>query len=126
MNKLEITTSCVCDLELGDCIDCFAEQFETIEDQFNAWRDSVDSWRGDGMVRVWETRTYGQRSTVSMVFHVEDFRELWDRVLSLRASDYRVEFERDGDSLTAVRYSHDESTGTQYEFTVVAPEFDGE
>lgn len=118
MNKLEITTDCICDLELGDCIDCFAEQFETIEDQFNAWRDSVDRWHGDGLIRVISIYHYGSWVAPANVYHVVDFRDLWDRVLR-ESGEFTVVFDRDGDSLTANRYSHDAPTGVSLTFTVV-------
>jgi len=117
VTKVILTTDCECEIydeETGEfrpsdgteCFGCYDSAWNDFTENFARWLDSVGGTdenkiviRGEGM--GWERRAGWA------IFPASEAHE----ALTING-EYRVDYSFDGSELTAVRYSHDEPTGT--------------
>jgi hypothetical protein len=117
--SLEMTSDCTCTNEdetpSSDCFGCWDDAKWLFKDLMNDWRKATgvkwDSVRIDGYSMGWQRRS-GEK--------VVPFERVLD-TLTING-DFRLEFFKEGSSLKAFRYSHDEPTGAKFVFTLVEDE----
>jgi len=116
--KVTLTTDCHCEMydeETGEfvpsdgteCFGCYDTDWDDfIENAYNPWlavigADDATRIRIDGTGMGWQRRA-GWASVSARDIH---------SAMTING-DWRIEYRFDGTALTAVRYSHDEPTGT--------------
>lgn len=107
--QVELENTCTCSDEDGnyleDCYGCFEDSLAMVDEMVTQWVNSIEfegsAVRVDGTGMGWQ-RLSGYAETT-----IDDI----PKSLYLNG-EFRIVFTLDGNELSAVRYSHDEPTGT--------------
>lgn len=115
--KIELDSNCVCTDEyetpLDDCLGCWQDNLQYFNELLNEWKKVVGFNDETNDVFIQATAMGWQRRSGFTVVLVDNLLS----ALHING-DYRLVFTFDNDSLTCVRYSHDEPTGASFTFTI--------
>ena len=113
VQKVVIESDCTCAGEdgpdYGECFGCYDDSVEYLKEIISTWREragiDADLVRIEGRGMTWQ----------SMSGHAITNLDTLYKALTING-DFRLEFTLEGETLTAMRYSHDEPTGASFTF----------
>lgn len=114
--KIELDSSCTCTDDYGqwagECFGCWQDNVEIFNEMFSEWKQVVGYDNNTNVVWIAGTAMGWERRSGHAVVGAERVLD----ALNLNG-DYRLVFTFDNESLTCVRYSHDEPTGASFTLT---------
>lgn len=115
--KIELDSSCTCTDEYGqwagECFGCWQENLDIFNEMLTEWKTVVGYNDDTNDILIQGTAMGWQRRSGFVVVLPNDITS----ALHING-DYRLVFTFDNDSLTCVRYSHDEPTGASFTITL--------
>jgi len=115
LEKLTVTlqSDCTCTNEdetmSDDCFGCWEDSVEYFKEIISTWREragiDADLVRIEGRGMTWQSLSGHAITNLDTLY----------KALTIRG-DFRLEFKLEGETLTAVRYSHDEPMGCSFTF----------